>query len=184
MFKPDLVYFDEAPHAHELSNLIAIDNFNPIAWIFCGDYCQTIPYVGSSEESIYREQMQVSMMERAARAGVIHHELSMNHRAFGGLHKMASTLWYNSCTISGNGDRTPVSLEHIRKYLSKLSGRTYTIPRLLAHIKSCGPEALDRTSAWNPEHHKWVMVGSCPALDRHLPWNKRLTFLGARLGTS
>src|SRR5690606_20747915 len=38
MFKPDLVYFDEAPHARELSNLIAIANFDPIAWIFCGDH--------------------------------------------------------------------------------------------------------------------------------------------------
>lgn len=161
MFKPDLVYFDEAPHARELSNLIAIANFDPIAWIFCGDHRQTVPYVGSATAAcpnIYREQMQISMMERADVAGVIKHELLMNHRAFGGLHQLASTLWYSGRMVSGNDDRAPSALLHTRKYLENFTtAQICTVPRLLVHLKNCGPEEPDGTSAWNPSHTKWVM---------------------------
>ncbi|KAL2256104.1 hypothetical protein VTK26DRAFT_2177 [Humicola hyalothermophila] len=162
MFKPDLVYFDEAPHARELCNLIAIANFDPIAWIFCGDHRQTVPYVGSATPScpnIYRDQMQVSMMERAAAAGAIQYELLMNHRAFGGLEQLASCLWYQGKMVSGNQERTPPALMHSRKYLESFtSGRRCAVPRLLVHLEDCGPEALDGTSAWNPSHTKWVMA--------------------------
>ncbi|GAB1318432.1 P-loop containing nucleoside triphosphate hydrolase protein [Madurella fahalii] len=161
MFKPDLVYFDEAPHARELSNLIAIANFDPIAWIFCGDYRQTVPFVGSDSigsKNIYRSQMQVSMMERAAIARVIRYELLMNHRSFGGLHQLASALWYGGRMVSGN-NQVPVSLPHIQRYLQKLAGgKPCTVPRLLVHIKNCGPEGRDGTSSWNPTHTLWVMA--------------------------
>ncbi|KAK4112767.1 hypothetical protein N656DRAFT_74908 [Canariomyces notabilis] len=144
MFKPDLVYFDEAPHARELSNLIAIANFDPIAWIFCGDYRQTVPYVGSASapanDNIYRKQMQVSMMERAAAVDAIRFELLMSHRSFGGLHQLASDLWYGGRMVSGND-----------------GGKACPVPRLLLHVKNCGPEQLDGTSAWNPTHAVWVM---------------------------
>ncbi|KAH6857097.1 P-loop containing nucleoside triphosphate hydrolase protein [Chaetomium sp. MPI-CAGE-AT-0009] len=161
MFKPDLVYFDEAPHARELTNLIAIANFDPIAWIFCGDHRQTIPYVGSATpgcDNIYREQMQVSMMERAAAANAIRYELLMNHRSFGGLHQLASTMWYGGRMVSGNAG-TPAALTHMQKRLSRfMDGRTCTVPRLLVHLKNCGPEGRDGTSAWNPTHTAWVMA--------------------------
>ncbi|AEO67316.1 uncharacterized protein THITE_9964, partial [Thermothielavioides terrestris NRRL 8126] len=162
MFKPDLIFFDESPHARELCNLIAIANFDPIAWFFCGDYRQTVPYVGSTTsdcENIYREQMQVSMMERAAAANAIPFELLMNHRAFGGLHQLASTMWYRGRMVSGNDDRRAKALPHIRKYLGQfMNGQECTVPRLLVHIKNCGPERLDGTSAWNPAHVDWVMA--------------------------
>jgi regulator of nonsense transcripts 1 len=162
MFKPDLVYFDESPHARELSNLIAIANFDPIAWIFCGDYRQTVPFVGSdtlNSPNIYREQMQVSMMERAAVSNAIRYELLMNHRAFGGLHELASSLWYGGRMISGTQDRTPVSLSHVQKYLGRFKGGwPCVIPRLLVHISNCGPEGREGTSAWNPTHTAWVMA--------------------------
>jgi hypothetical protein len=35
-FKPDIVIFDESPHAREASTLVAIANFEPVAWIFSG----------------------------------------------------------------------------------------------------------------------------------------------------
>ncbi|KAL2017340.1 hypothetical protein VTK56DRAFT_2313 [Thermocarpiscus australiensis] len=162
MFKPDLVYFDESPHARELTNLVAIANFNPLAWVFCGDHRQTVPYVGSAgphSKNIYREQMQVSMMDRAAAAKVIRYELLMNHRSFGGLHEMPSALWYGGRMVSGNDSRNPKSLPHIRKYLERFTGgRRCTVPRLLVHIKNCGPEGRDGTSAWNPAHAAWVMA--------------------------
>lgn len=36
LFKPDVVIFDESPHAREASTLVAIAQFEPIAWIFSG----------------------------------------------------------------------------------------------------------------------------------------------------
>lgn len=40
-FKPDIVIFDESPHAREASTLVAIAQFEPIAWIFSGVSLQT-----------------------------------------------------------------------------------------------------------------------------------------------
>jgi hypothetical protein len=160
MLTSQSVYFDEAPHARELTNLIAIANFDPIAWIFCGDHRQTIPFVGSDSHNIHREQMQISMMERAARAKVIPHQLLVNHRAFGGLQQLASDMWYDGEMISGNdAARTPATLSYTRQYLGRfMDGRPCTVPRLLVHMRNCGPEAYEGTSAWNPAHHVWVMA--------------------------
>lgn len=36
LFKPDIVIFDESPHAREASTMVAIARFEPIAWIFSG----------------------------------------------------------------------------------------------------------------------------------------------------
>lgn len=36
LFKPDIVIFDESPHAREASTMIAIAQYDPIAWIFSG----------------------------------------------------------------------------------------------------------------------------------------------------
>lgn len=36
LFKPDIVIFDESPHAREASTMVAIAQYNPIAWIFSG----------------------------------------------------------------------------------------------------------------------------------------------------
>lgn len=36
LFKPDLVIFDESPHAREASTMVAIAHYDPIAWIFSG----------------------------------------------------------------------------------------------------------------------------------------------------
>ncbi|EAQ88548.1 hypothetical protein CHGG_05167 [Chaetomium globosum CBS 148.51] len=160
MFRPELVYFDEAPHARELANLVAIANFEPIAWIFCGDHRQTVPYVGSATPecvNIYREQMQVSMMKRASVANVIRYELLMNHRSFGGLHQLASTMWYDGRMVSGN-THTPAALTHMRSYLGSFkNGQVCIVPRLVVHLKNCGQESHEGTSAWNPTHTAWVM---------------------------
>ncbi|KAL2129762.1 hypothetical protein VTI74DRAFT_7332 [Chaetomium olivicolor] len=163
MFKPDLVFFDEAPHARELSNLIAVANYDPCVWFFCGDHRQTVPYVGSSIdgcENIYRDQMKISMMERAEKAGVVRHELLINHRAFGGLEQLGSTMWYGGRMVSGNHDRPqPESLTWVRDYLHSLApAHSSTVPRLLVHLDNCGPEDRDGTSAWNPTHAAWVLA--------------------------
>lgn len=36
LFKPEIVIFDESPHAREASTMIAVAKFEPIAWIFSG----------------------------------------------------------------------------------------------------------------------------------------------------
>ncbi|KAK4182177.1 P-loop containing nucleoside triphosphate hydrolase protein [Podospora australis] len=161
MFRPDLVYFDEAPHARELCNLIAIANFDPLVWVMSGDHRQTRPYVGSAgptSENLYAPQMSLSMMERAERAGVIQFELLTNHRAFGGLHHLASRLWYQGRMTSGNDGKSPEALVFTRSYLERLmNGRSCTVPRLLVHLKSCPKGQVDGTSSWNIEHFRWVM---------------------------
>ncbi|KAK4163343.1 P-loop containing nucleoside triphosphate hydrolase protein [Cladorrhinum sp. PSN259] len=160
MFRPDLVYFDEAPHARELCNLIAIANFDPMAWIFCGDYRQTVPYVGSGgPDSVneFADQMRVSMMERAAKADVIQHELLINHRSFGGLHQLASDLWYRGTMTSGT-DTNTIPLVRMRRYLSNVAGGIpCKIPRILVKLKGCPRPRMDGTSCWSPEHTNWVM---------------------------
>ncbi|KAK0741984.1 P-loop containing nucleoside triphosphate hydrolase protein [Apiosordaria backusii] len=162
MFKPDLVFFDESPHARELCNLIAIANFNPLAWIFCGDYRQTVPYVGSAgpeSHNPYAKQMQVSMMERAARAGAIRHELLMNHRAYGGLHRLASDLWYDGKMVSGTDKVASRPLIHVRNYISRLNGgKPCDVPRLIVHLRRSLGEKAEGTSCWNPSHTNWVMA--------------------------
>jgi regulator of nonsense transcripts 1 len=95
------------------------------------------------------------MMERAAAANVIGFELLMNHRSFGGLHQLASTMWYGGRMVSGNDHRTPAALAHIREYLERfMCGRVCTVPRLLVQLNYCGPESRDGTSSWNPKYTK------------------------------
>ncbi|KAK4458386.1 P-loop containing nucleoside triphosphate hydrolase protein [Cladorrhinum samala] len=160
LFRPDLVYFDEAPHARELCNLIAIANFEPIAWIFCGDYRQTVPYVGSGGpdcENGFAAQMRISMMERAAKANVIKHELLINHRSFGGLHQLASDLFYQKKMTSAT-DTDTVPLIRMRRYLRNLAGRQCCkVPRLVVSINECQKAKMDGTSCYNPQHTRWVM---------------------------
>lgn len=42
LFKPDLVIFDESPHAREASTMISIAQYEPIAWLFSG-VCNLLP---------------------------------------------------------------------------------------------------------------------------------------------
>lgn len=44
LFKPDIVIFDESPHAREASTMVAIAQYNPIAWIFSGVKCLDISW--------------------------------------------------------------------------------------------------------------------------------------------
>jgi hypothetical protein len=49
MFSPDIIFFDESPHARELSTLIAIANYSPTAWILSGDHRQTRPFLATDD---------------------------------------------------------------------------------------------------------------------------------------
>ncbi|RFU78586.1 hypothetical protein TARUN_3629 [Trichoderma arundinaceum] len=41
LFRPEIIFMDEAPHARELTTLIPMAYFDPLAWIFTGDVKQT-----------------------------------------------------------------------------------------------------------------------------------------------
>lgn len=168
MFSPALVIFDEAPHARELSNLIAIAHFNPAAWIFSGDVRQTKPFVRSLGNNPcrneYVEQLRVSMMARAYRKNPDGPSLNINHRARGDLQNLASTLFYRDRMIPAiNPQRPgaiPPSTVHLRdRYIMPMKrNEGNQVSRLLVRLKDPGPvEQVDERSWWRPGHQRWIM---------------------------
>ncbi|KAJ0123010.1 hypothetical protein J7T55_011472 [Diaporthe amygdali] len=161
-FKPDIVIFDESPHAREASTLVAIAKFEPVAWIFSGDHRQTRPFVASDDvrDNPWVPQMLVSMMERADRAGAVQHSLLINHRAYGGLQRLASGMFYKMKMISGHPDDKlfPPSVQHLQRYLERFMdpGQTCREPRLIAFSPKRG-EVRVGTSWSNEDHGNWVM---------------------------
>ncbi|KAK7740805.1 hypothetical protein SLS53_005273 [Cytospora paraplurivora] len=162
LFKPDIVVFDESPHAREASTLVAIAHFEPIAWVFSGDHRQTRPFVASDDvrDNPLAPQMLVSMMERADRAGAIRHSLLINHRAYGGLQRLASDMFYDGKMISGYSDNElfPPSVQHLQRFLERFMNpddRCHE-PRLVAFSPNRG-EVRVGTSWYNADHMDWVM---------------------------
>lgn len=104
--------------------------------------------------------MLVSMMERADRAGVIKTSLLINHRAYGGLQKLASEMFYAKKMISGHTDEElfPPSVRHLQRYLERFlpDGQKCREPRIIAfNGKRC--EMRVGTSWYNESHITWVM---------------------------
>ncbi|KUI59005.1 ATP-dependent helicase NAM7 [Cytospora mali] len=162
LFKPEIVIFDESPHAREASTMLAIAHFEPIAWIFSGDYRQTRPFVASDDvrDNPWVPQMLVSIMERAHQAGAIRHCLLINHRAYGGLQRLASSMFYNEKMVSGHsGDEIfPPPVQHLQRYLERFMdpGSKCREPRLIAFSPNRG-EVRVGTSWFNADHMNWVM---------------------------
>ncbi|KAJ4418115.1 hypothetical protein N0V82_005779 [Gnomoniopsis sp. IMI 355080] len=104
--------------------------------------------------------MLVSMMERADRAGVIKTSLLINHRAYGGLHKLASEMFYAKKMISGHKSEEtfPPSVRHLQRYLERFlpPGQNCHEPRLIAFNGKRG-EVRVGTSWYNQSHISWVM---------------------------
>ena len=169
LFKPDLVFLDEAPHQRELTTLIGFAYFSPRAWILTGDYRQTLPFVAGANAAAvaqlglhhnpYARQLLVSTMERAEAVGARMSSLYYNHRGYGNLERLGSELFYNREMVSGipPGLRYPPSVRHLQNYLRRFNqGRPCTEPRLVVHLqKSSQAEQLN--SFFNPEHEKWIM---------------------------
>lgn len=166
-FNPALVIFDEAPHARELSTLIAIANFNPAAWLFTGDHRQTKPWVGSHGKrpaiNMYVEQLRVSMMERAYLANPSSPSLLINHRAHGNLQELGSKLFYEGKLLPAKdpsaADALPPSTLHLRReYIMPLkSNDGQEVSRLLVILKAPGPPERVQGSWYHPQHEKWTM---------------------------
>lgn len=162
LYQPDIIIFDESPHAREASTMVAIAHYKPIAWIFSGDHRQTRPFVASDDprDNRWAPQMLVSMMERADRTGVIRHSLLINHRAYAGLQQMASGMFYNNHMITGHKEQElyPPSVCHLQRYLERFlpTGQKCREPRLMVFDGKRG-EVRTGTSWHNQAHIDWVM---------------------------
>lgn len=169
LFDPDLVFMDEAPHARELTTLIPIACFAPLAWIMTGDVKQTRPFVKSGDRkqadceglefNPFADQLRVSTMARAAAANATKAKLLVNKRGYANLHLLASKMFYNSEMVSGYERESlyPPSTVHLRKYLEKLGAITkISENRLVVWLKE-SREEKHRMSFWNPAHHRWIM---------------------------
>ncbi|KAF4124577.1 regulator of nonsense transcripts 1 [Geosmithia morbida] len=170
-FRPGVVFFDEAPHARELSTLIPIAYFEPLAWIFTGDVHQTQPFVkGADKRSVelqglrynpFVEQLRFSTMARAATVGALDGQLLVNKRAHGNLHRLSSELFYSASMRSVHetpGAMYPPSTLHLKKHLESLGGNRGGLSenRIIVQLDS-GCEREERRSFWNPVNHRWVM---------------------------
>ncbi|KAH7176495.1 P-loop containing nucleoside triphosphate hydrolase protein [Dactylonectria macrodidyma] len=169
LFRPDVVFVDEAPHARELTTLIPIAFFEPIAWILTGDVNQTRPFVkGGSIRDATKEglkpnphaaQLRVSLMARAEMVGAINSKLLVNKRAHGNLHRLPSDMFYQGGMSSGyeGTERYPPTVVHLKNYLQQLGG----IPEMRenrAIIRlTDSKEERHINSFWNPTHHKWLV---------------------------
>lgn len=169
LFHPDIIFIDEAPHARELTSLIPIAFYEPIAWIFTGDVKQTKPFVNNitqkeaSEKGLkynpYSPFLQISTMVRADSAGAINSRLRINNRAYGNLQRLPSQLFYQSGMVSGYSSRQryPKSVAHLRKHLEEMT-KTEELKenRVVFTLKnSC--EKKHQSSFWNPHNQKWVL---------------------------
>ncbi|KAK2609483.1 hypothetical protein N8I77_002980 [Diaporthe amygdali] len=168
MFSPAVIIFDEAPHARELSTLIALAHFNPAAWIFSGDVRQTKPFVrsfgGDTCRNEYVHQLRVSMMERAYYMKPDEPSLNINHRARGDLQRLASSLFYRGKMVPAIDPQRPgaipPSTAHLRNnYIMPMkTGDGKIVSRLLVKLKEPGPvREVDHRSWYHPGHLKWAM---------------------------
>ncbi|KAG6367630.1 hypothetical protein INS49_001823 [Diaporthe citri] len=133
-FKPDIVIFDESPHAREASTLVAIAKFEPVAWIFSGDHRQTRPFVASDD---VRDNPWVPQMLR-----------------------LASGMFYKMKMISGHADDKlfPPSVQHLQRYLERFLDPSQTCrePRLIV-FSPRRSEVKVGTSWYNEDHGVFVM---------------------------
>ncbi|UKZ74284.1 hypothetical protein TrVFT333_001946 [Trichoderma virens FT-333] len=170
LFRPEIVFVDEAPHARELTTLIPLAYFDPVAWIFTGDVKQTRPFVDScgSERTAqlkglkfnpYAEQLRFSTMARAAAADALDQKLLVNNRAYGNLQRLPSEMFYDGEMTSGHSEEAmyPPSTKYLKDHLEKLSGKQNLEENRLVVSFETSSEETHRSSFWNPKQHHWVI---------------------------
>ncbi|KAG6031690.1 hypothetical protein E4U41_007478 [Claviceps citrina] len=176
VFKPDLIFVDEASHARELTTLIPIAYYSPKAWIFTGDVKQTQPFVknqkcnkdvnGQMQFNPFVKQLQMSTMARASFVGAINSELLINKRAYGNLHRLPSDLFYGGRMKSSHkGEELyPESVSHLRRCLQNLAGGRHVDENRLILDLTMSREEREGASFWNPVHHQWVLAQAASLL--------------------
>ena len=169
LFEPDLIFVDEAPHARELTTLIPIAYYSPLAWIFTGDVKQTRPFVKSAKKrdgekdgtkfNPFADQLRISTMARAATINALNCKLLVNKRAYGNLHRLPSKMFYGAEMVSGYDEASmyPPSVQHLKKYLEKLGGVSDIEENRAVVRLGKSQEVMHRDSFWNPEHHGWLL---------------------------
>lgn len=162
IFHPDLVIFDESAHARELSTMIPLAWFQPRASFYIGDFRQTEPF-SEAVGNKYALQLKTSTMERAEKNKAVGHQLLVNHRAHGGLERLASELFYDGAMRSEKIDDelSPPSVNHLRQWLKgltvgKLCHGTFRVPRLIISLGT-GEAVKTGTSSSNFKHMEFVM---------------------------
>lgn len=166
IFHPDIVIFDECGHARELTTMISLAFFRPKAF-FVGDHRQTEPYTEETGHT-YAPQLKISTMERADADGATPNQLLVNHRAYAGLERLASCLFYKGQMRSDKPiTQLPGSLVHLQNWMRslpqrhkehKVSGRLGVVPRLIIdHWGNTFKQTKEGTSSWSPVHHEVVM---------------------------
>lgn len=169
LFRPVVVFIDEAPHARELTTLIPLAYFDPIAWIFTGDVKQTRPFVKSGNRrdaerdrlrfNPHAEQLRTSTMARAEAAGAINSRLLINKRAHGNLHALPSKMFYEGNMVSGYQatEQYPANVLHMKRHLELMGGvEDVRENRVVVELKG-SQEKSERGSFWNPVHHQWLL---------------------------
>ncbi|KAK4162022.1 P-loop containing nucleoside triphosphate hydrolase protein [Cladorrhinum sp. PSN259] len=174
IFRPDIVIFDECGHARELTTVTSLAFFRPKAFFFVGDHRQTEPYTEETGHR-YEAQLKISTMERADANGAAPNQLLVNHRAHGGLERLASGLFYKgrmrSDKVGRNDLLFPRSVVYLQKWLQSIpdtvidqktsvSGKLEPggVPRLIIdHWGNSYRQARDGTSSWSETHLEFVM---------------------------
>lgn len=165
MWQPDIVIFDEAAHARELSTLISVAFYNPSAWIFLGDHHQTQPFFRSTLPEA--QQLGLSTLERKARRGEITHQLLVNHRARGDLHEMASEIIYDGKMRSGLNveDQCPPSTHYLQQWLVDKGFLTSPNSRVILDIPWSEEKSAGNGQWHNPCQRWWVTTLTQELLD-------------------
>lgn len=83
---------DQAAQMTELSSLIPIAWYNPVAWLFASDDCQLGPHLVLDVVGKYpfRPDLENSTLARAVKAGAANAYLYTNHRQYGRLFSLPS----------------------------------------------------------------------------------------------
>ncbi|CAM1505153.1 Fc.00g107900.m01.CDS01 [Cosmosporella sp. VM-42] len=158
LFNPDLVFYDEAAHARDLSTLIPPAFFQAKAYFFIGDHRQVTPYVAHSHQ--YSSQLEIPSLLRASAHEKALSQLLINHRAYGGLHELPSRIFYDDLMMSPftMEELLPEPVKRVRGYLDGLRGNKASIPRLLVSFQRDEWEkAVAGPSSWNRKHHDWIV---------------------------
>ncbi|KAI6780040.1 uncharacterized protein J7T54_007516 [Emericellopsis cladophorae] len=171
VFRPEVIFVDEAPHARELTTLITIAYYSPRVWIFTGDVKQTLPFVKGGERhdaardglqfNRFAEQLKMSTMARAEQVDALDARLLVNKRAYGNLHLLPSKLFYGEEMISDHApeDMYPASVWNLKEFLQDLNNemtQDVSQNRIIARLKM-SQQCTQRSSFWNPEHQRWVI---------------------------
>ncbi|KAJ0116673.1 hypothetical protein J7T55_009823 [Diaporthe amygdali] len=164
-FRPQLVIFDDAARARELSTLVAIANFpSAQAWLFTGTCETTKPYVGSyGKRDLWNpcvHQLRTSMIERRLNVTSDTHSLSLNHQTRGDIHFLSSDIFWDGQIQSAfeKHERFPPSTLHLLEYCKNLAmNQELSIPRLLVHVKGSTMNSSTGKSKSNDGHLNWVI---------------------------